>query len=51
MTGAEGDGPMTHYEERNPPHRLDPDCYGAIALLLGMVAIALIGILVLTNNI
>ena len=50
MTGAEG-GPMTHYEEHNPLHRPDPDRSGAIPLLLGTVAIALIGILILTNNI
>jgi hypothetical protein len=42
---------MTPHEEHHPQHRPDPDRWGAIPLLLGMVAITLIGILVLTNSI
>jgi hypothetical protein len=48
VTGAKGDGPMTPHEEHYP-RRPDPDRWGAIPLLLGMVTIVLVGILILTG--
>jgi hypothetical protein len=41
---------MTPHEVHYP-HRPDPYHWGTIPLLLSMVAVALIGILVLTNGI
>ena len=51
MTGAKQEiGPMTPHEEHRS-HRPDPDRWGAITLLLDMVAIAVIGTLVLTYRV
>jgi hypothetical protein len=47
--GQQEIGPMTP-QEVHRSHRPAPDRWGAIALLLGMVAIAVIGALVLTNS-
>jgi hypothetical protein len=41
---------MTPHEVHYP-HRQLPDYSGALSLLLGIIAVALIGLLVLTNGI
>jgi hypothetical protein len=40
---------MTPHEVRYP-HRSDADLWGTVPFLLGIAAVALIGILVLTNG-
>jgi hypothetical protein len=52
VTGAKGNGPMTPHEEHYPrrPELDDRNGWGMIPFLLGIAAIALGGILILTSG-